>query len=251
MALTPLLLAAGILGSLEIDLVRWRLAALHSYDLERMDVVATPRPEGLDVACDLTLTVKRAASSITFVLSSDVEGLKATLGGKPVAAQLGLGGFEVVARMVVAKMAFAPTLLTLQPDPMPPPGRRVTLQLRYRWAPKRGGAFYADADGVQTHNFSFWVPAMADELYDASVRVVAPPGLTPVASGVPGPAPEGRPGVAFVCRMPPPAAAKGRPGQEPRPRGGAVRRPPPPRRRPQAAGPGAARRRPRPGAAGA
>ncbi|MCZ6573217.1 MAG: M1 family aminopeptidase [Planctomycetota bacterium] len=184
MAFAPLLLTAFLWGSIEIDAVRLLVDGLHSYDLERMVVEARPGAEGLEVQCDLTLRATRAAAP-SFFLSTFVQDLEVTRNGKVVVARLGTGGLEEFLRKLEPKSGIAPTLLTLLPDPLPAAGERMTFRLRYRWKPPGGMHFYADAKGVQTHNFGFWLPAMADELFDASIRVLPPDGMTAVASGYP------------------------------------------------------------------
>ena len=184
MALAPLLLTAFLWGSVEINVARMLVDGLHSYDLERMEVEARPGADGLQVQCDLTLRVKRAVAP-SFFLSAFVQDLEVTRDGKPVEARVGTGVLEQLLRKLEPRSGMAPTLLTLLPEPLPAAGERVIFRLRYRWKPAKGLHFYADAKGVQTHNFGFWLPAMADELFDASIRVQTPDGMTAVASGYP------------------------------------------------------------------
>ncbi len=54
-------------------------------------------------------------------------------------------------------------------------------RLRYRWRPSGAAWPYADEEGVQTHLSPFWLPIMADELFDATVEVRT--GLVALAPG--------------------------------------------------------------------
>jgi hypothetical protein len=145
------------------------LDRLHTYDILACQVLAEPGADGLAVDCRLTVQVVRPGP-LRFLFSSEIEGLSVTRDGKPVPATVGAGGgIDTVLRLLRAEVAGVPSLLTLASEA--PVGERVTFRLRYRWRPGVKGWFYADEDAVQTHLSPFWLPTMADELFDASVEV--------------------------------------------------------------------------------
>ncbi|MHC4818695.1 MAG: M1 aminopeptidase family protein, partial [Planctomycetota bacterium] len=157
-----------LLGAWQVTYGQALLDRLHTYDLLAYEVVATPGKEGLAVDCRLTVQVLRPGA-LRFLFSSEVEGLEVTRDGKPVAASLGAGGFEGVLKLLKADVVGVPSLLTLESEAAV--GEQVTFRLRYRWRPGGEGFFYAQEDAVQTHLSPFWLPTMADELFDASVEV--------------------------------------------------------------------------------
>jgi hypothetical protein len=157
-----------LFGAWQVTYGQALLDRLHTYDILSYKIVAEPGEDGLFVDCALTVQVLRPGP-LRFLFSAEVEGLEVTRDGKPVGASLGAGGFEGVLRLLEADAAGVPNLLTLESDAAV--GERVTFRLRYRWKPSGQGLFYADADAVQTHLSPFWLPTMADELFDAAVEV--------------------------------------------------------------------------------
>jgi hypothetical protein len=165
--MTSLLLLL-VTGGWQVTYAQALLERLHSYDILAYEIVAEPGGSGLAVDCSLTVRVERPGP-LRFLLSSEVEGLEVTRDGKPVPATLGAGGFEKVLRLLRAEVAGVPHLLTLRADVRA--DEQVTLRLRYRWRPGGEGWFYADPEAVQTHLSPFWLPTMADELFDATLEV--------------------------------------------------------------------------------
>lgn len=157
-----------LLGAWQVTYAQALLDRLHTYDILSYEIVAEPGEEGLAVDCAVTLQVLRPGP-LRFLFSSEAEGLEVTRNGQPVAATLGAGGFESVLKLVRKDLAGVPSLLTLEAEL--PVGEQVTFRLRYRWRPSGAGWHYADQDGVQTHLSPFWLPTMADELFDAAVEV--------------------------------------------------------------------------------
>jgi len=152
-------------------LARAHLRALHSYDVLSYEVDAEPRADGVVVRCVLRLKALRAGP-VRMFFSPGARGLSVTRDGLPVAATLGTGRFEALLRFVVPVAGVAPTQLSLEPALRA--GEEATFRLDYTWSPPRGGFAYADGDGVQTHLSGWWLPTMADELFEAVIRVKGP-----------------------------------------------------------------------------
>ncbi len=162
----PLLLS--LLASWPVTLGEALLREWHSYDLLSCDVVATPRPEGLEVSCTLTLRVERPGPW-RFLLSSSVSGLRATREGQAVPLRSGGDGLARLVRVAAPAATDIPALLTLSPEPPPLPGETVRILVEYLWHPAGDGLCYAGPEGVDTHLAGFWLPTMADESFDATV----------------------------------------------------------------------------------
>ncbi len=163
----PILLS--LLASWPVTVGEALLRAWHSYDLLRCDVVATPEPAGLRVACTLTLRVTREGP-LRFLLSSGVSGLRTSRSGEPLRCQLDGTGLSRLVRIAAPAATDIPGLLTLAPEPPPHPGQTVEILVEYLWHPSGDGFAYATAPGIDTHLSGFWLPTMADELFDASVE---------------------------------------------------------------------------------
>ncbi len=147
------------------------LKRLHSYDVEAMVVEATPKHGGLQVQARVRLRPRRPGP-VRFLISSHVQGLTATVGGKAIHAAVGAGGIEKLAARLAGPGADIPTLLTLRPrQGWWKVGAPVTIELTYRWKPPGTGWSYAGANAVQTHLSGFWLPAMAGELFDLDLLV--------------------------------------------------------------------------------
>ena len=157
-----------VAGAWQVTYAQALLDRLHTYDILAYRIVAEPGERGLGVDCELTVRVMRPGP-LRFLLSSEVEGLEVTRDGKPVPATLGAGGFETALRLLRADVQGVPSLLALRSEVRA--GEQVTFRFRYRWRPSGEGWFYAKKDAVQTHLSPFWLPTMADELFDATVDV--------------------------------------------------------------------------------
>ena len=149
---------------------RMMVERLHTYDVLRMEVRAEGGSGGLSVDCLLTVRIERPGP-VRLLLSGRVEDLAATRGDAAVPCTFGAGGCEAVARRLAPEGADIPFLLALAPDPPLAAGDEATFRLRYLWKP--AGWSYAGRDRVQTHLNPFWLPAMADERFDAVVTVPA------------------------------------------------------------------------------
>jgi hypothetical protein len=157
-----------VAGAWQVTYAQALLDRLHTYDILAYRIVAEPGEGGLGVDCELTVRVRRPGP-LRFLFSSEVEGLQVTRDGEPVPATLGAGGFETMLRLLRAEVHGVPSLLTLESEVRA--SEEVTFRLRYRWRPGGEGHFYAGEDAVQTHLSPFWLPTMADELFDATVEV--------------------------------------------------------------------------------
>jgi hypothetical protein len=164
------LLILLLLDSWPVSQGRVLLEELHSYDLLACEVRATPVSGGLDVDCRLRLRVLRPGP-LRFFLSREVGGLSVRCAGEEVPAGLDDSGFARLVRVLSEGVAGVPALLTLRPPAAPAPGEEAEFHLRYRWTPSGTGPAYAGERGVQTHLSSFWLPTMADELFDVSLKV--------------------------------------------------------------------------------
>ncbi len=177
--LPALLLLASLDGVAAQALLRW----MHSYDILEYRIEAEAETAGLQVRCRLRLRVERKGP-LRFFFSTGVRDLKVTRDGAAVEAKLGAGEQEALVRRLLPAAGLAPTLLTLSPDPPLDAGEEATFELVYLWSPPAGAFAYANQGAVQTHLSGWWVPMMADELFDAEIRVRAPAGHAAIASGL-------------------------------------------------------------------
>ncbi|MHC4959746.1 MAG: M1 aminopeptidase family protein [Planctomycetota bacterium] len=161
------LLVLLLLESWPVTYAQGLLDQLHSYDIERIEVVARPDERGVGVDCRLTVKPTRPGP-LRFFLSSGVEGLEVERGGEAVKATLDADGLAQLLALVGRHVEGVPQLLTL---PGAAVGRTTTFRLRYRWRPSGRGLGYASGGAVQTHLSSFWLPSMADELFTAKLTV--------------------------------------------------------------------------------
>ncbi|MHC4960047.1 MAG: M1 aminopeptidase family protein [Planctomycetota bacterium] len=162
-----LLLVLLAMESWPVTYAQGLLDQLHGYDIERVEVVARPDERGVAVDCRLTVKPTRPGP-LRFFLSGDVEGLQAVRGGEVVPAGLGEGALGQLLALAGRHVEGVPGILTLPGSDV---GKPVTFRLTYRWRPSGRGLGYASAGSVQTHLSSFWLPSMADELFDAKLTV--------------------------------------------------------------------------------
>lgn len=162
-----LLISLLLFDSWQIAYGQAALQRLHTYDVLRYEVVVQPKRQGARVDCRITLRPEKPGP-IRLFLTTEVEGLAAERDGKPVAASLDEGAFAKVLALIARRVEGVPGLLTLPPAPL---GQEVTYRLTYLWKPSGKGLAYASAGNLQTHLVSFWVPVMADEFFDAVLRV--------------------------------------------------------------------------------
>ncbi|MHC4931771.1 MAG: M1 family aminopeptidase [Planctomycetota bacterium] len=146
------------------------LDQLHTYDVLHYDVRVEPGAGGCAIDCGLRLRVERPGP-LRFLLSADARGLTVERDGARVKASLAEGGYAKVLRFVARRREGVPLLLTVEPDPPPRAGEELTLRLRYLWRPGGTGLGYAEGAAMQTHLSSFWLPVMADEFFEATLRV--------------------------------------------------------------------------------
>ena len=161
------------LSSWQVIHARNILEWLHSYDVLRYDIEVTQKPRGMRVSCDVTLRVKRPGP-LRFLITPSVSGLVVERDGARIPAHLGAGRFrplELLLRGLGPIRNQAPTLLSIEPPEPLAKGTTATFRVSYHWTPGPQDMAYADRQGVQTHLTSFWVPLMADELFEASIRV--------------------------------------------------------------------------------
>jgi hypothetical protein len=141
---------------------------LHTYDLEALDVDATPGAEGLVVDCRITVRGIRPGP-VRFFFSPAAGTPEVTRDGAQVPCATGLGGLEALLDVLGVDAQAVPHVLTLEAELAA--GERATFRLRYTWRPEGDGWYRALKDDVQTHLSGFWLPAMADELFTARVAV--------------------------------------------------------------------------------
>jgi hypothetical protein len=161
------------LSSWQVIHARNILEWVHSYDVLRYDIEAVQKPRGLQVSCDLTLRIKRPGP-LRLLITPAISGLVVERDGVRIPAHLGAGRFrplELLLRSLGPVRNQAPTLLSIEPPEPLAKGTTATFRISYRWEPRRWGGEYADREGVQTHVTGFWVPLMADELFETSIRV--------------------------------------------------------------------------------
>jgi len=144
-----------------------------TYEIQRCDVRAEPRPVGARIRCDVRLKV-RSPGPLHFVLTADVLSLRISRDGTRLAHTLEGGALNTVVGLIAPETQGVPTIVAVRPKPTPKPGDTLTLRFEYKWLPGSGGMAYAGGGRLDSHLTSFWLPSMAGQRFDATIDVITP-----------------------------------------------------------------------------